>query len=210
MPRKPSETVQVNLRIKESLRRRLENAARKRQVSLNYEMTSLLERGLDQPALLEGQNVAQDMAIMWARWGDAFTKLNRQADLMVAAERLVGSLGGDPQDIRQAASGVIDVLRVIKLEGSLLPERLNTADPAAETTAGQPRQTELAAHLALGLRALELRALAGGDSPVEADAPKGDLIEALERTIGRGGRNEVETETTPPAGRQQVRKGGMK
>jgi hypothetical protein len=169
MPRKPSETVQVNLRIKEGLRRRLENAAHKRQVSLNYEMTSLLERGLDQPALLEGQNVAQDMAIMWARWGEAFTKLNRQGDLMVAAERLIESLAGNPEDIKQAAAGVHDVLRVIKFEGSLLPERMNTAD-----------------------------------TPVEA-AP-GSLIEALERSIGRKG---LATDTTPPAKRQQVRRGGM-
>jgi hypothetical protein len=120
MPRKPSETVQVNLRIKEGLRRRLENAAHKRQVSLNYEMTSLLERGLDQPALLEGQNVAQDMAIMWARWGEAFTKINRQADLIVTANWLIVQVEkqADPESIKAAIAQVRDVVHLIRLEAA--------------------------------------------------------------------------------------------
>jgi hypothetical protein len=138
MPRKPSETVQVNLRIKEGLRRRLENAARKRQVSLNYEMTSLLERGLDQPALLEGQNVAQDMAIMWARWGDAFTQINRQADLIVMVGWLIAQVEkqADPESIKAAIAQVRDVIHLIRLEASRLPERMNTAAPPVETTSG--------------------------------------------------------------------------
>jgi hypothetical protein len=173
MPRKPSETVQVNLRIKESLRRRLENAAHKRQVSLNYEMTSLLERGLDQPALLEGQSVAQDMAIMWARWGDAFTQINRQADLIVWVEWLIKQVENqaDPESIKAAIARVRDVEHIIRLEASRLPERMNTAAP-----------------------------------PVEADAPRGNLIEALQRARFDGGEASkgAARDTTPPAKRQQV------
>ncbi len=44
--RKPAQTVQVNLRIKEALRRRLEREAQKQQVSLNAEMTRRLEGSL--------------------------------------------------------------------------------------------------------------------------------------------------------------------
>jgi hypothetical protein len=47
MPRKPTETVQVNLRMKEGLRRRLEREAKRQEVSLNAEMTRRLESGLD-------------------------------------------------------------------------------------------------------------------------------------------------------------------
>jgi hypothetical protein len=46
MPRKPTETVQVNLRMKEGLRRRLEREAQKQSVSLNAEMTRRLETSI--------------------------------------------------------------------------------------------------------------------------------------------------------------------
>jgi Arc-like DNA binding domain len=44
MPRRPTETVQVNLRMKESLRRQLEDAAKANEVSLNAEMIRRLEQ----------------------------------------------------------------------------------------------------------------------------------------------------------------------
>jgi hypothetical protein len=47
MPRKSTETVQVNLRMKEGLRRRLERKAKRQEVSLNAEMTRRLESDLD-------------------------------------------------------------------------------------------------------------------------------------------------------------------
>jgi hypothetical protein len=50
MPRKPTDTIQVNLRIKEALRRRLEVAAKKRDVSLNFEMVDRLKASFDQDA----------------------------------------------------------------------------------------------------------------------------------------------------------------
>ena len=51
MPRKPTALIAPNLRIRESLRRRLEKAARKRGVSLNREMTDRLEGSFDLPRL---------------------------------------------------------------------------------------------------------------------------------------------------------------
>jgi hypothetical protein len=50
MPRKPTDTIQVNLRIKEAMRRRLEAAAKKRDVSLNFEMVDRLKGSFDQSA----------------------------------------------------------------------------------------------------------------------------------------------------------------
>jgi HicB family len=47
MPRKPMQVVQVNLRIREGLRRKLEAAAKKRGVSLNFEMTDRLARSFE-------------------------------------------------------------------------------------------------------------------------------------------------------------------
>ena len=48
MARKPRETVQVNLRMTEALRRRLTQAAEKRGVSLNAEMLKRLEESFEQ------------------------------------------------------------------------------------------------------------------------------------------------------------------
>ncbi len=47
VPRKPTETVQVNLRMKEAMRRRLEQAAKKADISLNAEMLRRLEESFD-------------------------------------------------------------------------------------------------------------------------------------------------------------------
>src|SRR5258706_7694584 len=47
MARKPTDTVQLNLRFSEALRRRLESAAKKRGGSLNSEIVDRLERSVE-------------------------------------------------------------------------------------------------------------------------------------------------------------------
>ncbi|MDA9424033.1 Arc family DNA-binding protein [Bradyrhizobium sp. CCBAU 53380] len=51
MPRKPSDIVQYKLRIRESLRRKIEKAAEKNRTSANQEMVSRLEASFDQEEL---------------------------------------------------------------------------------------------------------------------------------------------------------------
>ena len=48
MAPKASKVVQYKIRVREELRRRIEQAAKKRFVSANYEMTSRLERSFEQ------------------------------------------------------------------------------------------------------------------------------------------------------------------
>jgi hypothetical protein len=50
MRRNPNKTVQVNLRIKESFRRVLEDRAKRHQVSLNQELKALIEESLNREA----------------------------------------------------------------------------------------------------------------------------------------------------------------
>jgi hypothetical protein len=71
MPRKPRAIAQLKLRIREDLRAKLEKAAKKRAVSLNFEMTSRLSDSLDRESLFTLGQVAQDIAINWARFGNA-------------------------------------------------------------------------------------------------------------------------------------------
>jgi hypothetical protein len=61
MPRKPSETVQVNLRMKEAMRRRLAQAAANRGISLNAEMMRRLEDSFDQESNRSLDQIAHDM-----------------------------------------------------------------------------------------------------------------------------------------------------
>ena len=81
MPRKPTETVQVNLRVKEALRRRLAAAAAKREVSLNYEMTSRLEASFENTALRSLEAIAADIEGNWLRFGARFLTLELAGDL---------------------------------------------------------------------------------------------------------------------------------
>jgi hypothetical protein len=58
--RKPMQVVQVNLRLREALRRKLEAAARQRGVSLNFEMTDRLAKSFDQE---EAKALAETLAV---------------------------------------------------------------------------------------------------------------------------------------------------
>jgi hypothetical protein len=134
MPRKPSETVQVNLRIKEGLRRRLERESKKRGVSLNYEMTSRIEQSFEQANLRTIDIVAADVAANWLRFAEAFHELNKQGDLMRAAgalvvevEQLLNGMGStDTAGVRNAIARVQQVITLIKLEAGLAPQRMHT------------------------------------------------------------------------------------
>jgi hypothetical protein len=126
MPRKPTDVIQFSLRIRETLRLRLEKAAEKRAVTINYEITDRLQRSLDAEALRGLDRIAEDMRIIWARYGDVFLKLDVQRDLISAAETLIAridplirNLGdGDRSAIEGAIAGVRDVVNVAKKSGA--------------------------------------------------------------------------------------------
>ena len=133
--RRPTETVQVNLRIKERLRRRLESAAKKRQVSLNYEMTSRLEQSLDAENLVTIDSVASDMETNWHRWGEALHALNKQGDLLRAAEALLAAnLAVPPEQkiIEKAVGRVREAIAMIDLEAKMAVRRAHTAGQLIE------------------------------------------------------------------------------
>ena len=60
--RNANATVQVNLRIKETLRRKLEAAAKEHQVSFNQELTARLEDSLEKETVQSLENAAQSLA----------------------------------------------------------------------------------------------------------------------------------------------------
>ena len=98
MARKPADIVQPSLRIREDLRRRLEQAAKKRGVSLNIEMTTRLKESFDREAHRTIDSVASDLENVWTRFAEVLHTDNLQEELMRATEALVEQL---PAEIRE-------------------------------------------------------------------------------------------------------------
>ena len=124
MPRKLTDTIQVNLRIKESLRRRLEQAAKKRDVSLNFEMVDRLKGSFDQDAHRTIEAAAARIELVAERFGD----LAREAagpvllwqhqprpDLREAGEALVAQIEQLPAEIRarEALKDAVEHMRAV-------------------------------------------------------------------------------------------------
>ena len=127
MARKPSDIVQPNLRIREALRRRLEERAKKNKVSLNIEMTHRLERSLDQEATRSNEEIAEDMRNIWARYGEMFASLNKQGDLIRAASALLKHIdAGNSAAVTAAADKVRAAIQLIELDAARLPHKMHT------------------------------------------------------------------------------------
>ena len=126
MPRKPTDTVQINLRLKESERRRLEAAAKEHQVSLNAEMAARLQQTFQQHQLLEVDRVHENMKrelgpvladiqglISNSKHTHAVDGLIRLIQPLLAARIIDGPTG---QAIREAIEAIRLAEGVIELE----------------------------------------------------------------------------------------------
>jgi hypothetical protein len=109
MPRKPTAIAQLKLRIREDLRAKLEKAATKRAVSLNFEMTSRLSDSLDRESLFTLGQVAQDIAINWARFGNALHNAELFDQLVAVTTALLETKCADAAVVDEAKTllGVI-------------------------------------------------------------------------------------------------------
>jgi hypothetical protein len=67
LPRKPSDNVQVGLRLREGLRQRLIREAKKNQIPLNREMSQRLEASFKIGAIKSIEEVAADLVSTWGR-----------------------------------------------------------------------------------------------------------------------------------------------
>jgi hypothetical protein len=105
MPRKPTDIVQINLRIRESFRRDLEREAQQANLSLNAEIIRRLDQSFRQQDL--AQQVKRLNAVL-----DAFT-LRRQREGSVVAgwiENVLRKRGLDDKNSEKVAEMVRDYL----------------------------------------------------------------------------------------------------
>ena len=87
MRRKPNETVQVNLRIKEELRRKLERSAKEHEVSFNQEVRKRLADSLEQKPRQSLESLAanlerkaRDIELGWRRLEEEVYRLGKLHD----------------------------------------------------------------------------------------------------------------------------------
>jgi hypothetical protein len=116
MPRKPSDIVQPNLRIREDLRRRLEQAAKKRGVSLNFEMTERLKASLDQGDRVELSRITTDLGGVYERLVRDLGDRQRMAELVNAAEHLIAQLPSEVWEgeaVKNAVEWVQEAVKAI-------------------------------------------------------------------------------------------------
>jgi Arc-like DNA binding domain len=82
--RKPIDTAHVNLRIRESLRAKLEREAKAHRTSLNNEIRLRLEDSLEKAALRKADDIVNSMDTSWGRFENRFLLLGLEADLAEA------------------------------------------------------------------------------------------------------------------------------
>jgi hypothetical protein len=123
----PSDITQFKIRIREDLRLRLEAEARKRDVSVNYEMRSRLEQSFERKEVFELSRVAEDIRICWAKWGDAIFQLDQQDDLVRATERLIASVEQFGLPNHPEIKDAIDKAREVIVANTVVKLRRNEA-----------------------------------------------------------------------------------
>jgi len=133
MPRKQSAILDYKLRIRESLRRRIEVAAKRRNVSLNFEMASRLERSFDQESQRSMDETAEHLKTVLERFAMAHHEANMLGDLVRATEALIEMIQTG-KDTTEAVARARQVIQMIDREATLGVRRMRTRydGPAGE------------------------------------------------------------------------------
>jgi hypothetical protein len=115
--RNPTDTVQINLRIKERERAQLATAAEANGVSLNAEMAARLARSLRQTKEWEADQLAENVSRFLGPVAADVHELQRRGDLIRAADVMAALLAADsppPDEIEEAISRYSKVRRMVE------------------------------------------------------------------------------------------------
>jgi hypothetical protein len=126
MPRKPADIAHINLRIRENLRRKLEREAEKHRASLNAEIAARLQQTFEQQQLLTSDQLVENVGRALLPLLEGAHELNKQGDLVRAAEALIKRLqpllavrviaGPEGEAVRQAIEKTQVAIKVIEDE----------------------------------------------------------------------------------------------
>jgi hypothetical protein len=140
-PRNPADLTHLNLRIRESLRRELEEQAKAHRVSLNYEVTSRLQQTIEQVHILTLHQLTENTGRMLQPLLERGHELNLQGDLINAVETLItrqllpllaAQVIADPTAgaIRQQIDKIALAIKMIDNEAALKLRRAHTTGAA--------------------------------------------------------------------------------
>ena len=110
MARKPSDVIQIKIRVREDLRRRLEQAANKADRSINSEMASRLADSFNLPKLNE---ITAGLENIYERAGREELDRVQTEDLMRAAEYLIQELPTEVQGREAVKRAIAEVQNAI-------------------------------------------------------------------------------------------------
>ena len=110
MARKPSDVIQIKIRVREDLRRRLEQAANKADRSINSEMASRLADSFNLPKLNE---ITAGLGNVYRRFADELRDSVLMEDLMRAAEYLIQELPTEVQGREAVKRAIAEVQNAI-------------------------------------------------------------------------------------------------
>jgi len=110
MARKPSDVIQIKIRVREDLRRRLEQAANKADRSINSEMASRLADSFNLPKLNE---ITAGLENIYERAGREELDRVQTEDLMRAAEYLIEELPTEVQGREAVKRAIAEVQNAI-------------------------------------------------------------------------------------------------
>jgi hypothetical protein len=137
MRRKPTDIVQINLRIRELERRKLEAAAKKSGVSLNGEMAARIARTFRQTAEWEANQLAENVSRFLGPLLADVHELTKSGELIRAADELIALIqpllaiglidGPAGAEIRAAIERYSVVKRMIEIEAGRRLGKMNTA-----------------------------------------------------------------------------------
>ena len=110
MARKPSDVIQIKIRVREDLRRRLEQAANKADRSINSEMASRLADSFNLPKLNE---ITAGLENVYTRFAREQRDRLQTEDLMRAAEYLIRELPTEVQGREAVKRAIAEVQNAI-------------------------------------------------------------------------------------------------
>jgi len=121
MARKPSDVIQIKIRVREDLRRQLEQAANKADRSINSEMASRLANSFNLPKLNE---ITGRLENVYTRLAHDLRDRSQREDLMRAAEYLIEQVPTEVRGreaVKRAIAEVQNAITAIAREHGRVP-----------------------------------------------------------------------------------------
>src|SRR5262249_15820384 len=106
----PSDVIQIKIRVREDLRRRLEQAANKADRSINSEMASRLADSFNLPKLNE---ITAGLEKVYTRFAHELLDRSQREDLMCAVEDLIEQLPTEVQGRGAVKRAIAEVQKAI-------------------------------------------------------------------------------------------------